>query len=67
MKQQTFSDVEYRGRKRKAKREEFFEIMDEIIPWKEWVSVIIPFYPRGKRSRRPKGIEKMLHMYLLQV
>lgn len=30
MKQQSFSDVEYSGRKRKTKREEFLEInMDE--------------------------------------
>ena len=32
MKQQTISDVEYSARKRKTKREEFLEIMDEIIP-----------------------------------
>ena len=67
MKQQTFSDVEYCGRKRKTKREEFLEIMDEIIPWDEWVSIIVPYYPSGKRGRPPKGIEKMLRMYLLQV
>ena len=67
MKQQTFSDIEYINRKRKTKREEFLEIMDEIIPWDEWVSVIVPYYPSGKRGRPPKGIEKMLRMYLLQV
>ena len=67
MKQQTFSDIEYSNRKLKTKREEFLEIMDEIIPWDEWVSVIIPFYPSGKRGRPPKGIEKMLGMYLLKV
>ena len=33
MKQQTFSDIEYSGRKRVTKREEFLNIMDEIIPW----------------------------------
>ena len=43
MKQQTFSDYEYSNRKRKTKREEFLEIMDEIIPWDEWVNVIVPF------------------------
>ena len=35
MKQETFSDIEYSNRKRKTKREEFLEIMDEIIPWDE--------------------------------
>ena len=56
MKQQTFSDIEYSSRKRKTKREEFLEIMDEIIPWDEWVSVIVPYYPSGKRGRPPKRI-----------
>ena len=32
MKQESFSDMEYRSRKKKTKREEFLEIMDEIIP-----------------------------------
>ena len=62
MKQETISDVEYSARKRKTKREEFLEIMDEIIPWEEWVAYIAPYYPSGKRGRPPKGIEKMLRM-----
>ena len=67
MKQQTFSDYEYSNRKRKTKREEFLEIMDEIIPRDEWISIIIPYYPSGKRGRPPIGIEIKLRMYLLQV
>ena len=67
MKQETFTDIEYSFRKKKTKREEFLEIMDEIIPWDEWVGVIKPYYPTGKRGRPPMGIEKMLRMYLLQI
>lgn len=66
MKQDTFTDIEYSLRKKKTKREEFLEIMDEIIPWDEWVGVTEPYYPRGKRGRPPMGIEKMLRMYLFQ-
>ena len=66
MKQESFSDMEYRCRKRKTKREEFLEIMEEIIPWDEWVSLIVPHYPTGKRGRPPIEIETMLRMYLLQ-
>ena len=66
IKQVSFSDFEYSGRKKKTKREEFLEIMDEIIPWDEWVALIEPYYPAGKRGRPPKGIEKMLRIYLLQ-
>ena len=45
MKQETFTDIEHSFRKKKTKREEFLEIMEEIIPWDEWVGVIEPYYP----------------------
>ena len=67
MGQMTFSDYEYSNRKRITKREEFLDIMDEIIPWEEWVEFVKPYYPSRKRGRPTKGIEKMLRMYLLQV
>lgn len=66
-KQETFTDIEYSCRKKKTRREEFLEIMDEIIPWGEWVDIIAPYYPNGKRGRPPMGIERMLRMYLLQI
>ena len=40
--------------------------MDGIIPWEEWVSLVVPRYPSGKRGRPPIEIETMLRMYLLQ-
>ena len=67
MKQQTQREMEYSCRKKKTKREEFLEIMDEIIPWKEWVEIIRPYYPTGKRRRPPIDLELILRMYLLQV
>ena len=67
MKQMTFSDVEYSGRKRTTQKEKFLREMDAIIPWSSWVAMIAPFYPSGKRGRPPRGIEVMLRMYLLQV
>ena len=66
MKQQSFTDMEYSGRTRISKREQFLNIMEEIIPWEEWVVLIRPHYYPGKRGRPPLGIEKMLRMYLLQ-
>lgn len=65
--QQTFSDIEYANRKRVTKRESFLKMMDEIIPWTEWVEFIRPFYPKGEQGRPPRGIELMLRMYLLQI
>ena len=57
MKQESFSDMEYRCRKKKTKREGFLEIMEEIIPWDEWVSLIGPHYPSGKRGRPPISVK----------
>ncbi len=65
--QQSFTDIEYGNRKKKTKREEFLDIMQEIIPWDKWVEEIKPYYPSGRRGRPPIGIEKMLRMYLLQM
>jgi IS5 family transposase len=65
--QKTFTDIEYESRKRKTKREEFLSMMDKVIPWNEWVSVISPYYPSGKRGRPVRGIEMMLRMYFLQI
>ena len=66
MKQESFGDMEYNCRKKKTKREEFPELMDGIIPWEEWVSLVVPRYPSGKRGRPPIEIETVLRMYLLQ-
>ncbi len=66
MKQQTFSDIEYGNRRKKTKREEFLDSMNEIIPWDHWIELISEYYPSGKRGRPPRGIETMLRMYLMQ-
>ena len=66
MNQMTFSDMEYKGRKRVTQKEKFLRKMNDIIPWTDWVNLILPYYPEGKRGRPPRGIEVMLRMYLLQ-
>lgn len=67
MVQQTLSDMEYGNRRRKTRREEFLGLMDELIPWDEWVEAVRPHYPQGKRGRPPVAIETILRMYLLKV
>ena len=66
MTQLSLSDLEYSNRKKKTKREQFLEKMDAILPWQEWVGLIQPFYPAGKRGRPPIEIETMLRMYLIR-
>ena len=67
--QVSFTDVEYGNRRRVSRRERFLEQMDAVIPWDRWVGLIEPFYYAdrpGKRGRKPKALETMLRMYLLQ-
>jgi IS5 family transposase len=66
MKQQTFTDIEYSRRKRKTKRDKFLNIMNNIIPWEEWVALVEPVYYNKKVGRPARGIEIMLRMFLLQ-
>lgn len=42
-------------------------MMDQVVPWTEWVGLIEPHYYNKARGRRPVPIETMLRMYLLQV
>lgn len=65
--QYTLTDMEYSNRKKKTKREEFLDAMNEIIPWSYWVEMIRPYYFNNKRGRKPIGIEVMLRMYLMQI
>jgi len=37
MKQMTFSDVEYSGRKKVTQKEKFLSKMEQNIPWAEWI------------------------------
>ena len=67
MNQLTFSDMEYFNRKKKTRREEFLDAMEEIIPWKYWVDMIRPQYFNNQCGRKPIGIETMLRMYLMQI
>ena len=65
--QLSFTDVEYGNRRRVSRRETFLEAMDATIPWAQWVGLIEPHYYSGKKGRKPKPVETMLRMYLLQV
>ena len=65
--QPSFTDLEYGNRRRPSRRETFLDIMDATIPWDVWVGLIEPFYYDGRKGRKPKPLQTMLRMYLLQV
>lgn len=46
---------------------QFLGQMNAVIPWKELVKAIEPFYPKPEGAgRRPIGLEIMLRIYMLQ-
>lgn len=40
--------------------------MERVLPWQEVLEVIEPHYPKGKRRRPPKGLERKLWVYPVQ-
>jgi IS5 family transposase len=65
--QQSFSDVEYGGKKRKTRKEKFLEEMESLVPWRKWIHLLEPYYPKAGNGRPPIGLEKMLRMYLVSI
>lgn len=66
MKQSGFSDLEYDVKKKTTRKERFLAEMDEILPWKELLSVVKRHYPKGHNGRPPAGLEAMLRIYFMQ-
>ena len=45
MKQISFADAEYAGKRKKTRREVFLDEMEQVVPWKALLKLIEPFYP----------------------
>jgi IS5 family transposase len=66
IRQMSFAQSEYAGKKKVTRREKFLGEMEQIVPWPRLVALIEPHYPSGKRGRPPIGLERMLRIYFLQ-
>jgi transposase, IS5 family len=66
IRQMSFAQSEYAGKKKVTRREKFLGEMEQIVPWPRLVALIEPHYPSGKRGRPPIGVERMLRIYFLQ-
>jgi len=64
--QTSFTHAEFAAKKKTTRREKFLSRMEEVIPWKQLLAVIEPYYPKGERGRPPIGLERMLRVYFLQ-
>ncbi|HSV14901.1 MAG TPA: IS5 family transposase [Tepidisphaeraceae bacterium] len=66
MKQISFADAEYAGKRKKTRREVFLDEMEQVVPWKALLQVIEPFYPMAGNGRRPYPLATMLRVHLMQ-
>ena len=51
MKQMSFADAEYAGKRKQTRRERFLIEMDQVVPWKGLIALIEPYYPKGEGGR----------------
>jgi IS5 family transposase len=51
---------------RKSRREEFLNVMEVVVPWRELEGLIAPHYPKAGNGRQPVGLSIMLRVYFLQ-
>lgn len=47
-------------------KKEFLKIIESIVPFAKWVSMIKSYYYKGERGNKPYDIELMLRIYILQ-
>jgi len=66
MKRTSFASLAYENKKKKTRRERFLEEMDRVIPWKEVIEIISPYYPRNGNGRHPMLLSRMLRIYFMQ-
>ncbi len=64
--QPSFAHAEFVAKKKTTRREKFFRRMAEVMPWKQLLAIIEPFYPQCKRGRPPMSLERMRRVYFLQ-
>lgn len=48
MRQLTFSDAEYAGKRKQTRREVFLTEMDQVMPWDALLALIEPHYPKKR-------------------
>ncbi len=66
MRQMTFADAEYAGKRKQTRKELFLIEMDRVVPWKGLIALIEPHYPKGEGGRPAYLLMPMLRVHLMQ-
>lgn len=67
MKQTTFASLAFDNKKKTTRREVFFGEMNKVVPWRELMALIEPYYPKVGNGRPPMSLERMLRIYCCQI
>ncbi|GAB3471096.1 IS5 family transposase [Azotobacter salinestris] len=66
MKQLSFADAEYAGKRKQTRRECFLLEMDQVVSWSGLIALIEPHYPKGEGGRPAYPPAAMLRVHLMQ-
>jgi transposase, IS5 family len=66
VKQLSFSDAEYGGKRKRTRREVFLAEMERAVPWRQLEGLIEPHYPKVGGGRPPYALSTMLRIHCLQ-
>jgi IS5 family transposase len=66
MKQMTFADAEYVGKRKQTRKELSLIEMDRVVPWKGLITLIEPHCSNGDGGRPSYSLMAMLRVHLLQ-
>lgn len=50
---------------KRTRKAVFLERMNGLLPWQDMCRLIAPHYPKAGNGRPPRGLERMLRMYLV--
>jgi len=60
------ADQGFERHRKRTRRNQFLEIMNQVVPWEALCAVVEPHYPKKGNGRPLIGLERMLRMYCLQ-
>ena len=67
MRQTTLAEGGFERYRKKTRREQFLEEMEQVVPWKELLALIEPHYQgKSRRGRPAMALESMLRIYFMQ-
>jgi len=67
MRQRTLTEAGFELYRNPARREQFLDEMEKLIPWRDLCKVIKRFYPKPEGACRPPiGLERMLRIHFPQ-